>query len=171
MKYENIFDLIDMFKDKDIDSFALKDGGFRLQLKKDLETSPEEKVDGNDSAKVLETEVRAIEQSRIEEEMTQEEKSAVVKNSVNDLLEEVLSKNVGFFHVATPTAQESEGFGEPLKVGAYVKKNQTLCFVSVLGENNEVVSPVNGVIRQANFAEGAFVQFNEVLFIIEKVGE
>lgn len=173
MEFGNVFDLIDMFSEKDIDSFEVKDGIFRLQLKKD----PSGKIIDNKQviSKIeaeTDTRVRATEQDLdLDEEMTIEERSEALQSTIKDLLEEVKSKYLGFYHVVTPTAQESEGHGEPLGVGSYVKKGQTLCFVSVLGENKEMTSPIDGIIRQANFAEGAFVQYGATLFIIEKVGE
>lgn len=173
MKFENVFDLIDLFSEKEIDSFEVRDGGFRLQLKKVLQEVQEKGLEKlEDKVPEGDTSSKSIEpDTPVKNETTQEDKTEAVKTSVNEILEEVLSKNVGFYHVSTPTARESQGHGEPLRVGSYVERGQTLCFVSVLGEDKELISPIDGIIRQVNFAEGSFVQYGDVLFIIEKVGE
>ena len=54
-----------------------------------------------------------------------------------------------------------------VEVGAKVGKGRQLCQIDVMGDCVTVEAPAAGTIRIVAAAEGAFVEFGQVLFVVE----
>lgn len=55
-----------------------------------------------------------------------------------------------------------------VEVGDEVTTEQVLCIVEAMKVMNELKSPVDGTIREIRVKDGQAVEFNDVLFVIEK---
>ncbi|CFX49282.1 Aldolase-type TIM barrel [Syntrophomonas zehnderi OL-4] len=82
---------------------------------------------------------------------------------VNDKLVEVLSPMVGTFYAAP--SPDAPPF---VRVGEQVKKGQTLCIVEAMKLMNEIKSEYDGTITEIAVENAEPVEFDQVLFIIEK---
>ena len=60
-----------------------------------------------------------------------------------------------------------EGSGR-IKVGDSVKKGDVLCSIEAMKMFNDVVSPVDGIIREICAKDGDLVEYGTVLFLIAK---
>ena len=60
-----------------------------------------------------------------------------------------------------------EGSGR-IKVGDSIKKGDVLCSIEAMKMFNDVVSPVDGIIREICAKDGDLVEYGTVLFLIAK---
>lgn len=187
MNFEKIYELIDTFNETDIDSFEVAKGNFRLELEKDLDQDSEyveesqEEEDLFEDAKVIySTKDQEPSKKKDSPKKKKSEESVVLQEDEHGLvtifedddasapdLIEVRSPYVGFFHYSTPSAQEADT-RDVVKEGQRVQKGDRLCFVSVLHEYYEILAPSDGIVKEANSEEDAFVEYNEILYKIEK---
>ncbi|MDO5037807.1 MAG: biotin/lipoyl-binding protein [Tissierellia bacterium] len=170
-KLDPVFDLMALFSGRDMGSVVIEKGDFRLALKQGqgLPSRPSQEPD---LAPVQEGDIRPSSvQLEENEDLSQEERAQAIRKEVQSFLEDVYSPAVGFYHPAQLYVKGAGSDGEPIRVGSYIEKGQGLGFVSVLGEKLQVSAPVSGTIRQVNFKENDFVQYKDLLFVIEKVGD
>lgn len=90
--------------------------------------------------------------------------TAAPQNAVGDQedLVEVEARLVGLFYAGSGPG------GEPLvQEGDTVEEGQTIGTIEALRNFTEVVSPVDGTIREILAEEGTAVQYGDVLFVIK----
>ncbi len=161
--FEDIYQLIDKFKNADVESMLIEKGTFRLRLEQDDNHSEEES-----------TFVYSDQKQDSSNKLGEDEKTVATK--ADEQIEEdpnlikVCSPAVGFFHVKTPTAQQADGEGENVYVGLHVKKGELLCYIRANEYQYEVISPVTGVVVRSDSHEDDFIEYDQVLYEIRKIG-
>jgi len=83
--------------------------------------------------------------------------------SAEDHFEKASSPMVGTFYRAP--APDADPYVE---IGDHVKVGQTLCIIEAMKLMNEIQSEVNGTIRKILVENAQPVEYNQVLFLIEK---
>src|SRR3989344_2188041 len=78
----------------------------------------------------------------------------------------VLSKYVGWFHPNLPNSARYY-----VRKGEKVKKGQVLCRIRALGHDDEIRSPVTGILRQRYERRGAPVDYERPLCLIEELDD
>ncbi|MGP1569809.1 MAG: acetyl-CoA carboxylase biotin carboxyl carrier protein [Eubacteriales bacterium] len=85
------------------------------------------------------------------------------KQTRESTCEEVRSTLVGTFY-ASPSPSE-DAF---VSVGDKVKKGETMCIIEAMKIMNELCAPYDLLVKKVNCENGTMVQYNEVLFEVEK---
>lgn len=146
---EELYRLLTHFENSTISFLELDMSGFKIKLKRnDLScaTSSVFPVESKISKGILDS-------PKIEESMIVEESIGV----------EVTAPLVGiFYESSTPDA--------PIfaPVGSVVKKGQILGLIESMKMFNEIVSPIDGTVKQILINNEAVVEFGTPLFIIEE---
>lgn len=81
----------------------------------------------------------------------------------NDNYYEIIAPLVGTFYRSP--SPDTDVF---VSVGDTIKKGDTLCIVEAMKNMNEIESDVNGVIKEICIEDSTLVEYNQVLFKIEK---
>ncbi|MBC8215268.1 MAG: acetyl-CoA carboxylase biotin carboxyl carrier protein [Candidatus Marinimicrobia bacterium] len=84
------------------------------------------------------------------------------KSNPGEASEKVLSPMPGTFYAAS--SPESDPF---IKEGDQVVKGDTLCIIEAMKIMNEIEAESNGVIKKILIQNGAAVEYNQPLFLIE----
>ncbi|OGB67016.1 MAG: acetyl-CoA carboxylase, biotin carboxyl carrier protein [Caldithrix sp. RBG_13_44_9] len=83
--------------------------------------------------------------------------------AAEEKLEKASSPMVGTFYRSP--APDADAYVE---IGDHVKVGQTLCIIEAMKLMNEIQSEVNGTIRKILVENSQPVEYNQVLFLIEK---
>lgn len=171
--FEDIYQLIDKFKNADVESMLIEKGTFRLRLEQDDVHSEEVSTSDFSSQEQGSSRKLAAPQkssSIADSEIPSETKQTDEQIEEDPNLIKVCSPAVGFFHVKTPTAQQADGEGENVYVGLHVKEGELLCYIRANEYQYEVISPVTGVVVRSDSHEDDFIEYDQVLYEIRKIG-
>lgn len=164
-RLDEVFALMDLFAQKDVDSLVIGKGDFHLSLNqeaKGTQAPPPAQEESPDGLQAFQDPL---------ELMSQEDRDQLAPKPTEPGLKEVSSPAVGFYHPAHLYARGAGSDGEPIRVGSRISRDQVLCYLAVLDESVQVKSPVDGIVRQISFQESDFVQYNDLLFVIERLDD
>lgn len=108
-------------------------------------------------------------------ESSEEKKDILISKSVDEKIEEkseqilgqeIKSPLVGVYYAAKDP--ESSPF---VSVGDKVKKGDVLCILESMKMMNEVKAPFSGIIRKICCENEELIEFNQVLFVVEKIND
>ena len=155
MEIKDINKLIDKINEKGITDFELKEGDFKLTIrKKEKEVVRTEAVQMTASAPVAQAAAPAPAAAATAEAAVEEE----------DNFHKVLSPMVGTFYAAP-----APGAKPFVTVGDTVSKGQVLCIVEAMKIMNEIQADTAGKIVKIHAKNEQPVEFDEPLFSIEEV--
>ena len=99
-------------------------------------------------------------EDRIQKTLTPKETNIVTKNT-NQF--DVLSPMVGTFY-ASPSPDEPPY----VKLGDTVKQGDTLCIIEAMKMMNQIEADVNGVIKSIRVQNGAPIEYDQIIFVIDQ---
>lgn len=159
MKFTEIKQLIKVVEKSNIGEIEIEEEGSRIRISKNSRIkeppliTPQESVDIPQSITVKPT--VADNPQMIEEVQEQVE--------VAENIEQVTSPMVGtFYRAPAPDADPYVEIGDHIKVG------QTLCIIEAMKLMNEIQSEANGTIKKILVENAQPVEYDQVLFLIEK---
>jgi acetyl-CoA carboxylase biotin carboxyl carrier protein len=160
MKFSEIKQLIKVVEKSDIGEIEIVEEGSKIRISK------------NSSMKqppvLTQMEVAGIPQNLPPKVLVQEAVVPVAAvpeaaSAAEEKLEKASSPMVGTFYRAP--APDADPYVE---IGDHVKVGQTLCIIEAMKLMNEIQSEVNGTIRKILVENAQPVEYNQVLFLIEK---
>ena len=162
MKLQDIKQLIKVMEKSDIGEIEIEEEGRKIRISK------------NSSVKqppvILSTEKNIIPQAINVEPSVQPEEQPVAETEIAleqkesaDSFDKVSSPMVGTFYRAP--APDADPY---IEVGDSVKIGQTLCIIEAMKLMNEIQSEVNGTVKKIMVDNAQPVEYNQVLFLIEK---
>lgn len=77
-------------------------------------------------------------------------------------LKEIKSPLVGTFY-----RKMDPGEDDLVTIGQRVEQDEVVCVVEAMKMFNEITSPYDGVVKEINFKDGDFVEFDDTLIVIE----
>lgn len=158
MNNKEILNLISLFTEKKLNKLKIKSSDFEIEIEKNLNKPIEEKnIEvkdlNNKDVKIQEKQVKEIKEELEEVEELEEEIDLV----------EIKSPMVGVFYSALSPDGPSL-----VNIGDKVKKGDTLFIIEAMKMINEVVSPVDGIVRKINFKDEEVLEFSDVVMEIEE---
>lgn len=84
------------------------------------------------------------------------------ENKSQSQLKEIKSPLVGTFY-----RKMDPGEDDLVTIGQRVEQDEVVCVVEAMKMFNEITSPYDGVVKEINFKDGDFVEFDDTLIVIE----
>lgn len=159
MKFSEIKQLIKVVEKSEIDEIEIVEEGNRIRISKNSHSKLPPVLSQGESV-VLPT-PKVVTQEAVAPQEAQTTPTAPVE--VMEKLEKVCSPMVGTFYRAP--APDADPYVE---VGDHVKVGQTLCIIEAMKLMNEIQSEVSGTIRKILVENAQPVEYDQVLFLIEK---
>ncbi len=157
MNFQEIKQLIKVVEKSNIGEIEIEENGLRIRISKNSSYTPTKAT----------TSPVPVQQSVLVPEtrptISEEKPSAKPEISVGDNVVEVRSPMVGTFYRAP--APDADPYVE---VGDMVKVGQTLCIIEAMKLMNEIQSEVDGKIVKILVENAQPVEYDQVLFLIEK---
>lgn len=150
--------IIAILKDNGVTEFELQQEGTRIKLARSVSTQANGAMNGY-------TVVQQAVPSAAAPLPVASPNGTTPPSSDISHLSKVESPIVGTFY--SRPAPDKELF---VKVGASVKKGDTLCIVEAMKLMNEIEAPCSGKIEKVLASDGQVVEFGEVLFLIDPKG-
>jgi acetyl-CoA carboxylase biotin carboxyl carrier protein len=171
MDYKNIQELIKTVSDSQLTSFEIETEGIRIKMEKKEEQVVVERIAINaaPAASVINDSLNRenIATNQMSLGKLDSNIASTIDNSVNIISEEnlfvVKSPIVGTMY--SSPSDESQSF---VKVGAVVKKGDTLCILEAMKLMNEIESEVDGEIVEVLVLNEDMVEYGQPLFKIRK---
>jgi len=149
--------LIKLLDSSDLAEMEIEEEGSKIRLSK-----PRPKISQNIPAGQLpnyfEQNLSATQQSKTAQK---DEKKEDIKKSEN--IVEVRSPMVGTFY-----SSPSPDAAPYVKIGSEIKAGSTICIIEAMKLMNEIESEVTGKVVKILTENGKAVEFDQVLFLIEK---
>lgn len=159
MKFSEIKQLIKVVEKSEIDEIEIVEEGNRIRISKNSHSKLPPVLSQGESV-ILST-PRVV---TPEVTVTPEAKTTPVAPAEDtEKLEKVCSPMVGTFYRAP--APDADPYVE---VGDHVKVGQTLCIIEAMKLMNEIQSEISGTIRKILVENAQPVEYDQVLFLIEK---
>lgn len=159
MKFSEIKQLIKVVEKSEIDEIEIVEEGNRIRISKNSH-SKLPPVLGQGESVILSTPKVVTPEVTV----TPEAKTTPVAPAEDtEKLEKVCSPMVGTFYRAP--APDADPYVE---VGDHVKVGQTLCIIEAMKLMNEIQSEISGTIRKILVENAQPVEYDQVLFLIEK---
>lgn len=95
--------------------------------------------------------------SQLTEQLSEQEATVCAKENI------IKSPLVGIFY-----SSNNEGKEPLIKVGDNIKSGDLLCVIEAMKTMNEIRSDMSGVVKEILVANGAAVEYQQPLFVIEK---
>lgn len=154
MDLKLIKEILDLIAESDVDEVSLEEGDFKIKVKKPgtIETYSHHNIPIPYMPSAPANPVIA------EPAMGTQGESPAPTNG-----EKVKSPIVGTFYQAP--SPDSPPY---VKVGDHVNKGQTLCIIEAMKIMNEIDAEFSGTVKEIIATEGAPVEFNQTLFIIQR---
>lgn len=140
MSTYSLKDYGDLFLRLNLSQLSVEDGDFKLHLEKDRIVACESSVS---PVKVQETQTE------------NEPEPEIIEGT------EVKAPLLGVFYA-------SNGDREKVNQGDRVKKGDVICTIEAMKMMNDVKSPVDGIVKKVCVTDGALVEYDQVLFVIEE---
>lgn len=108
------------------------------------------------NGKVYEVELESVSENEAKIESAKEEVKEEVKEVPQEGGEEVIIK----------APMQGTILKVLVEVGTKVKKNDNLCILEAMKLENEIVSPVDGVVAEVEISKGQTVNNQDIMFVI-----
>jgi acetyl-CoA carboxylase biotin carboxyl carrier protein len=153
--------LIKMLDTSDLAEIEIEEEGSKIRLSK-----PRPKISQNIPAVQLpnyfeQNLASTLQPKTVQNEENQEEKKEDIKLSEN--IVEVRSPMVGTFYKSP--SPDADAY---VKVGSEIKAGNTICIIEAMKLMNEIESEVSGKVVKILAENGQAVEFDQVLFLVEK---
>ncbi|MFC1667851.1 acetyl-CoA carboxylase biotin carboxyl carrier protein [Chlamydiota bacterium] len=152
MNLREIKEMVKLMDENDIREFELEREGFRVVLKR-----------GIDTVSVLPQVPMQVspQQPEVVNEKEVEGKEPSVYKDEN--LEEIVTPMVGTFY--SQPSPESDFF---VQKGEHIKVGQVVCIIEAMKVMNEIKSEISGIVEEILIDNGEAVEFGQALFRIRK---
>lgn len=159
MKFSEIKQLIKVVEKSEIDEIEIVEEGNRIRISKNSHSKLPPVLSQGESV-ILSTPKAVTQEVTVQPET---KTATAAPSEVTEKLEKVCSPMVGTFYRAP--APDADPYVE---VGDHVKVGQTLCIIEAMKLMNEIQSEVSGTIRKILVENAQPVEYDQVLFLIEK---
>ncbi len=159
LDHNELHRLLDALSNSDIQEFRLEGEDFRLEVKRNMPTSPDLAAVAS-IASIPEASVQTASQLKVEPPTPSNPPPAVPATRAD--LVEVTAPMVGTFYRAPAP-------GEPsfVEIGSRIGVGQTVCILEAMKLMNELESEVSGEVIEILVENGTPVEFGEVLMRVK----
>jgi acetyl-CoA carboxylase biotin carboxyl carrier protein len=162
MKLQDIKQLIRVMEKSDIGEIEIEEEGRKIRISKNSSVKQPPVILSSEKNIIphtinVDSSVQSADQANTETHAGIEQKVST------DNFDKVFSPMVGTFYRAP--APDADPY---IEVGDSVKIGQTLCIIEAMKLMNEIQSEVNGIVKKIMVDNAQPVEYNQVLFLIEK---
>ena len=147
--------ILDMIAESDVNEVSIEEGDFKIKVKKSADVEHVTYSQPVAAQPSLPAQVAPSTQQTIAAETT---------TPTQTVGETVKAPIVGTYYQSP--SPDSDPF---IKIGDSVSKGQTLCIIEAMKIMNEIEAEFGGVIKEMHVSDGTPVEFDQPLFVIEKV--
>ena len=162
LKDNDIEKLIKIMQENDVSELNVKKGNIAIEIKRGQGYIVEKTI-GQMPISIPNGTIKDVISEPANVKETPRKQKSAEEESITSRYYEIKSPLVGTFYQAS--APDADSFVE---VGDHIKKGDTLCIVEAMKSMNEIEADVNGVVKEICIENANLVEYDQVLFRIEK---